>query len=122
MKQLLIVAATLSLGCAPLQSRDPAPSTIPISVRSHNRAQVDVYLLCGDKDAEWLGVLEPKDRRMFEVPTSRGRCAQGLNFFLVSRKQNRGYWIGPFYPTTGSGINLVIERYAGLSTAASYVN
>jgi hypothetical protein len=79
-----------------------------------------VYLLCGEQDAVWLGVLEAKGSRAFEIPESRARCVSGLNFFLVSRKQNRGYWVGPVYPRPGSSIDLVIERYAGLSTAAAF--
>ena len=120
MKQLLLAAVTLSLGCARVQSRDPVPSTIPISVRSYNHGTVDVYLLCGERDAQWLGVLPAKDSRTFEIPVSRARCASGLNFFLVSRKQKRGYWVGPLFPRAGYSIDLIIERYAGLSTAAVY--
>ena len=40
----------------------------------------------------------------------------GGNFFLVSHKLRRGYWVGPVYPGPGSHVTLVIEKYAGLST------
>jgi hypothetical protein len=87
-------------------------------VRSHNRNPVDVYLLCGDRDAQWLGVLQPKETGGFEFPSDRARCAQGLNFFLVDRNRKQGYWVGPMYPLSGSRIDLVIERYAGLSSVS----
>jgi hypothetical protein len=93
------------------------PLSIPISVSSHNRSSVDVYLLCGDQDAEWLGVIDGKESGLFEVPTSRTRCVQGLNFFLVHRELNRGYWVGPLRLRTGSSVHLTIEKYAGLSVA-----
>jgi hypothetical protein len=120
MKEILLAAVMLSLGCTGLHSRTPAPSTIPISVRSYNHYNVDVYLLCGESDAQWLGSIKAKDNRAFEIPASRARCALGLNFFLVSRKQKRGYWVGPLFPRAGYSIDLIIERYAGLSTAAIY--
>jgi hypothetical protein len=59
---------------------------------------VDVYLLCGDRDAQWLG-------------------ARGWNFFLVVRRSGRGYWAGPIRPGPGAAVELVIEKYAGLSSA-----
>ena len=116
MKTLLALAAGLSLGCA-IPRNDGAPQSIPISVRSHNRSSVDVYLLCGVREAEWLGVIAGKDGGLFEIPVSRARCARGLNFFLVHRDQNRGYWVGPLRPRSGSSIHLSIEKYAGLSNA-----
>jgi hypothetical protein len=81
-----------------------------------------VYLLCGEQDAEWLGVLQSKDTKAFAVPASRARCAVGLNFFLVPRRQKQGYWVGPLYPTPGSSISLTIERYAGLSTVGTFID
>jgi hypothetical protein len=110
-KKFLPFLAALSVACA------VPPLSIPIWVRSHNHSEVDVYLLCGDRDAEQLGLVHPKETGLFEIPTSRARCARGLNFFLVRWDINRGYWVGPFRPRSGLGINLVIERYAGLSTA-----
>jgi hypothetical protein len=117
MMRLLAVGLFLS-GCAALQPRS-APTTIPIAVRSLNRSAVDVYLLCGDRNAEWLGVVGEKEAQVFEIPAERARCVSGLNFFLVSRRQNRGYWVGPLRPAPGSSIALTIEKYAGLSTAAA---
>jgi hypothetical protein len=112
MKTPLGVAAMLSLACA-----IPPSSSIPISVSSHNRSSVDVYLLCGSREAEWLGVLHRKESAVFEIPASRAQCAAGLNFFLVHRDKNQGYWVGPFRPQAGSSVHLTIERYAGLSAA-----
>jgi hypothetical protein len=111
-----LVAATILLGCAIPQGPGAAP-TIPISVSSNNRSDVDVYLLCGDRDAERLGLVHGKGAELFEIPASRAQCVQGLNFFLVSRSINRGYWVGPFRPRTGSAVHLTIEKYAGLSNA-----
>ena len=119
MMRLLALTAMLS-GCAALQPGS-APSTIPISVRSHNRSEVDVYLLCGDRDAEWLGVVGQKETQVFEIAAERARCASGLNFFLVSHSHNRGYWVGPVHPGPGTAIVLTIERYAGSSTAGSLI-
>jgi hypothetical protein len=93
------------------------PTTIPISGHSYNRSDVDVYLLCGDRDARWLGVVSKKGAAAFEIPAEGARCASGLNFFLVSRDRGRGYWVGPVRPQAGGQIELVIEKYAGLSTA-----
>jgi hypothetical protein len=119
MMRLLALTVMLS-GCAALQPRT-APSTIPISVRSYNRSEMDVYLLCGDRDAEWLGVVGQTETQVFEIAAERARCVSGLNFFLVSRTRNRGYWVGPVHPAPGSVIALTIEKYAGLSTAASRI-
>ncbi len=119
MMRLLALAVMLT-GCAVLQPRT-APSTIPISVRSHNRSEVEVYLLCGDRDAEWLGVVGQRETQVFEIAAERARCISGLNFFLVSRSRNRGYWVGPVHPAPGAAIGVTIERYAGLSTATSFI-
>jgi hypothetical protein len=116
MKELLALAATLLLGCAIPGNAGP-PRSIPISVRSHNQSTVDVYLLCGDRDAQWLGEVPGKGGGLFEIPTSRARCAHGLNFFLVHRDRNRGYWVGPLQLRAGSAVELIIEKYAGLSNA-----
>jgi hypothetical protein len=118
--RLLALMVMLS-GCAALQP-GTALSTIPISVRSHNRSDMDVYLLCGDRDAEWLGVLRQKETQLFEIAAERARCISGLNFFLVSRSHNRGYWVGPLHPAPGAEIALTIEKYAPLSTAASSIS
>ena len=112
----LALATTLSLACA-IPRGAAEPLSIPVSVSSHNRSSVDVYLLCGDRDAQWLGVVHGKEGGLFEVPGSRAHCVRGLNFFLVHRDLNRGYWVGPLRLRTGSGVHLTIEKYAGLSVA-----
>jgi hypothetical protein len=116
MKRLLLFATVLSLGCAPAQSGTRLLPT-PVWVRSHNGSPVDVYLLCGDHDAEWLGAVDPRQRTAFEIPAGRRSCVQGLNFFLVVRHLGWGYWVGPFRPQGGARVDLVIEKYAGLSSA-----
>jgi hypothetical protein len=115
MRGLLAVAATLAVGCAPAGMIQD--QTIPITAVSHNRSPVDVYLLCGDHDAEWLGVVSGKETGLFEIPAARARCVEGLNFFLVPRNGKRGYWVGPLFPQRGWSLGLTIEKYAGLSTA-----
>jgi hypothetical protein len=116
MRTPLALAATAALACA--IPRSPAePLSIPVSVSSHNRSSVDVYLLCGDRDAQWLGVVHGKEGGLFEVPSSRARCLRGLNFFLVHRNLNRGYWVGPLGLQAASTVHLTIEKYAGLSNA-----
>ena len=116
MRMSLTLAATLTLACA-VPRGGAKPVSIPISVNSHNRSSVDVYLLCGDNDAEWLGAVDGKESGLFEIPTSRARCVSGLNFFLVHRDLNRGYWVGPLRLQTGSSVRLTIEKYAALSVA-----
>jgi hypothetical protein len=116
MRMPLALTATLTLACA-IPRSGAEPVSIPISVNSHNRSSVDVYLLCGDHDAEWLGVVDGKGSGLFEVPISRTRCVPGLNFFLVHRELNRGYWVGPLRLQSGSSVRLTIEKYVGLSVA-----
>ena len=41
---------------------------------------------------------------------------EGLNFFLVVQESGRGYWVGPFRPERSAHVDLVIEKYAGLSS------
>ena len=109
------LAAALLLGCAlPVNMQ---PSQVSVWARSHNHSTVDVYLLCGDRDPRWLGVLGLNDVQALDFPSTHARCVQGLNFFLVDREHNHGYWVGPMHLQAGSRIELVIERYAGLSTA-----
>ena len=112
----VVLAATILLGCA-IPRGAGSPLTIPISVSSNNGSDVEVYLLCGDRDAQRLGLVRGKEGELFEIPAARAQCVQGLNFFLVSRSLNRGYWVGPLRPRTGSAVYLTIEKYAGLSTA-----
>ena len=116
MRTPLALAAALLLACAIPRNAGESPS-IPISVDSHNQRSVDVYLLCGEREAEWLGLVPGKESGLFEVPVSRASCAHGLNFFLVPEELNRGYWVGPLRPRRGSSIRLRIEKYAGLSVA-----
>ena len=109
-------SALLLLACA--LPRDPAPPTdTPVGVRSHNGSDVDVYLFCGDHDARWLGMVPEHGGAGYSISAEERRCAVGLNFFLVVRKQGRGYWVGPFRPQPDSYVDLLIEKYAGLSSA-----
>ena len=64
-----------------------------------------------------LGVAPPDQSVAFDIPPREAECARGLRFFLVVFEQKRGYWAGPVRPRWGSAIQLVIEKYAGLSTA-----
>jgi hypothetical protein len=110
------LAIVLSAGCA-LASGGPEPGPTPVSVRSHNRSAVDVYLLCGDQNARWLGEVSGKAAGALEIPAGQANCQRGLNFFLVVRTSGWGYWVGPFRPGRGGRVELVIEKYAGLSSA-----
>ena len=85
--------------------------------RSNNASEVDIYMLCGDQNAKWVGVVPAKGATAFELVREDTRCPWGLNFFLVVREQGRGYWAGPVRPRTRAAIELVIEKYAGLSSA-----
>ena len=119
MKHSIALAAALSLACAIPRSTGE-PLSIPVSVNSHNRSSVDVYLLCGNREAQWVGVVHARETGLFEVPSSRARCVHGLNFFLVPRDYNRGYWVGPIRPHGWSNVRLTIEKYAGASFARVY--
>jgi hypothetical protein len=94
-----VLAVLLSLGCA-IRSPDPGVPLAPIQVfsRSHNRSDVDGYLLCGDRDAEWLGVVSEKGASAFEIAAERARCLQGRNFFLVVQRSGRGYCVQRYCP------------------------
>jgi hypothetical protein len=87
--------------------------------RSHNASEVDIYMLCGNRDAKLVGVVPAKGAAAFELAGEETYCPWGLNFFLVVRNQGRGYWVGPVRPRTSGAIELVIEKYAGLSMARS---
>jgi hypothetical protein len=78
---------------------------------------VDVYLLCGTSDAQWLGAVSDHSSDAFEIPASQRECAPGLHFFLVVREVEKGYWVGPLRPQRGDVVHLVIEKYAALSNA-----
>jgi hypothetical protein len=110
------LATVLSAGCA-LAPGGPDPGPTPVSVRSHNRSAVDVYLLCGDRNARWLGEVAGKAAEALEIPAGQESCLRGLNFFLVVRPSGWGYWVGPFQPGKGGRVELVIEKYAGFSSA-----
>lgn len=113
----LLVLISLSLGCILAPRRLP-PYATPVWVRSHNQSRVDIYVLCGSAGARWLGSVDKEGSDAFEIQAGRAqRCAPGLNFFLVVRATHRGHWVGPFRPARGDGVQLVIEKYAGLSNA-----
>ncbi len=116
MNRIPVLAALLSLACA-VSSQGVQELTRPIWVRSHNNSEVDVYVLCGGRDARWLGVVDRKGGAAFEIPARQADCFQGLNFFLVVRNSGRGYWAGPLRPQRPGPIEVVIEKYAGLSRA-----
>jgi hypothetical protein len=117
MRRSLAWTVPLLTACAVLRGGGPLVDT-EVAVRSHNVSDVDVYLLCGDRDAEWLGVVPRRSGATFAIPPARRICASGLNFFLVVRSQGRGYWAGPVRPQHADGLVLVIEKYAGLSSVA----
>jgi hypothetical protein len=122
MTRLVGLTVAVLLACAPPQSAVTSgwggQQDTPVGVVSHHRSDVDVYLLCGDHDALSLGVVPAGGFQAFEIPAPRRRCVLGLNFFLVVRSSNRGYWVGPLYPGVDSYVRLVVERYAGLSTVS----
>jgi hypothetical protein len=112
----IALASILSIGCALAPACLP-PAPTPVWVRSHNQNVVDVYLLCGRSDAHWLASVPENGSDAFEIPAGQARCAPGLNFFLVVQDQRQGYWVGPLRPQRGELVELVIEKYAGLSSA-----
>jgi hypothetical protein len=103
-----------SHACAGSTATGPYPK---VWARSHNASEVDIYILCGDQNAKWVGVVPAKGAEAFELAREDTYCPWGLNFFLVVREQGRGYWAGPVRPGTRAAIELVIEKYAGLSSA-----
>jgi hypothetical protein len=115
MKPLLSLVALLPLACAILPKLDESLDT-QVWVRSHNSSDVDVYVLCGNRDAKWLGAVPLNGNATFSIAPSERRCTPGLNFFLVVRTQDRGYWVGPVRPQGDTYVDLVIEKYAGFST------
>lgn len=64
------------------------------------------------------GPLPKVARARPSAPAPQGCCAEGLNFFLVTRRPQRGYWVGPLRPRGGVPVTLVIEKYAGLSSVS----
>jgi hypothetical protein len=115
MKPLLSLVALLLPGCA-MVPKGSQPLDTQVWARSHNGSDVDVYLLCGNRDARWLGFVPERGVATYAIWPAERRCAAGLNFFLVVRRQGRGYWVGPFRPQGDTYIDLVIEKYAGLSS------
>lgn len=107
----------LLLGCGIAPASQTLTAPIQVLSRSHNRSAVDVYLLCGNHDARWLGVVPDQGTQSFEFAAAESHCVEGLNLFLVVRNQGRGYWVGPFRARAGGYVDLVIEKYAGLSSA-----
>jgi len=114
-KALVALATALSLACvlAPGPS-DPTPT--PLWVRSHNRSPIDVYVQCGGR-SQWLGTVSQKGNDGLQIPPENRLCAQGVNFFLVVQDFGMGYWVGPVRFRRGQDVQLVIEKYAGLSSA-----
>jgi hypothetical protein len=102
--------------CAVIPEIDPTLDT-QVWVRSHNQSDVDVYFRCDRQDPKWLGSVEVDGVTIFSIAPAERRCARGLHFFLVVRSQDRGYWVGPVRPQGDTYVDLVIEKYAGLSTA-----
>jgi hypothetical protein len=115
-KAYIVVATCLTLGCA-LAPGGLEPEPTSVWVRSNNTRPVDVYLLCGSRDAQWLGTVGERGADAFEIPAGQSRCVSGLNFFLVVQTFGRGYWVGPFRPQRSQAVRLLIEKYAGLSSA-----
>jgi hypothetical protein len=116
MNRPLAITILLSLGCG-LAPHGLQRFPTPIWVRSHNASAVDVYLMCGDHSAELLGVVEARQSDAFEIPVGHPYCWEGSNFFLVVKKSGWGYRVGPFRPQRDTRVDLVIEKYAGLSVA-----
>ncbi len=117
MHSLLAPAPLLLAACALVGRVDPTAKT-PVGVRSHNANDVDVYLLCGDQNPQWLGTVPKQGAAEYAISRERRICAPGLNFFLVVRAQEKGYWVGPLRGVRASSyVELVIEKYAGLSSA-----
>jgi hypothetical protein len=112
-------AVGLARGCGPAP-RGVEPVTMPLWVRSHNTRPVDVYALCGSRDAQWLGTVGVQGSEAFDIPARYSACAEGLMFFLVVQNFGRGYWVGPFRPERTQNVQMVIEKYAGLSSAQLY--
>jgi hypothetical protein len=109
-------SAVLFLGCTGASGLAPQQPT-PVWIRSHNRSPVDVYLLCSDRNARWLGTVSARTADALEIPADQRYCIRGMNFFLVVQESGRGYWVGPIRPAQTGRVELVIEKYAGLSSA-----
>jgi hypothetical protein len=117
----LVPTSFLLVACALVGRTDPAAdpaADTPVGVHSHNASDVDVYLLCGQADPQWLGTVPKKGAAEYAISRERRLCAAGLNFFLVVQTKHQGYWVGPIRGVLASSyVELVIETYAGLSSA-----
>jgi hypothetical protein len=113
-KALVAVATYLSLGCF-LAPGPPDPTPTPLWVRSHNRSPIDVYVQCGGK-TQWLGTISQKGADALQIPAEHRLCARGVHFFIVSQDFGMGYWVGPVRFRRGQAVQMVIEKYAGLSS------
>jgi hypothetical protein len=117
MKVLLAPLPLLLAACFLLGRSDPTANT-PVGVHSHNESDVDVYLLCGTANPVWLGTVPKQGAAEYAISRERRICAVGLSFFLVVQTQRQGYWVGPIRGVGASSyVELVIEKYAGLSFA-----
>jgi hypothetical protein len=118
MNVLRLPTPLLLAACTLVGRSDPTADT-PVGVHSHNVSDVDVYLLCGDRDPLWLGTVPSQGAAEYAISRERRLCALGLNFFLVVQTQEQGYWVGPLRGVrASSSVELVIEKYAGLSSAS----
>ena len=116
-ERLSLAVALASLGCAAGTTGAGTPASPTVWARSHNASEVEVYTACGFEDVRWVGAVPAKSAAEFELEEEESFCPSGRRFFLVVRDQGRGYWAGPLRPTNTSAIELVIEKYAGLSVA-----
>ena len=74
-QKCLVFVAIASLACA-IGPRAAQPDPM-VWVRSHNKSEVDVYLVCGNRDAKWIGLVPPKGRAAFELAAERRRLPIG---------------------------------------------
>jgi hypothetical protein len=115
---LSLTPAPLLLAACVLVARSDPTAATPVGVHSHNASDVDVYLMCGDRNPLWLGTVPKQGAAEYAISRERRLCAVGLNFFLVVQTQGHGYWVGPIRGVRASSyVELVIEKYAGLSSA-----
>jgi hypothetical protein len=92
------------------------PATL-IDLRQSEMRRTRIQKIVREGSVPWLGVVEARAREAFEIPAAYPYCGVGLNLFLVVRRTGRGYWVGPLRHQRGARVELVIEKYAGLSSA-----
>jgi hypothetical protein len=114
-RALAAIASFLSLGCF-LAPGPPDPTPTPLWIRSHNQSPIDIYVQCGGT-TQWLGTIGQQGAGDLKIPAENRLCARGVNFFLVVEDFGRGYWVGPVAFHRGQAVQMVIEKYAGLSSA-----